>query len=58
MNFDNVRELLDQFIQIAKVKKGVISKEEFAEYLNLPVSPALEDMFAMYDRVSYTGRSP
>lgn len=33
-------------------EKGCITLGEFAAYLRVPVSPALEEMFSIYDRVS------
>lgn len=52
MNFDNMKELLDKFCKIAQQNKGFVTLEEFGQYLELPVSEALRDMFELYDRVS------
>lgn len=40
---------LEKFCKIAK--SGQINLEEFASYLHLPKSQALEEVFALYDRV-------
>ncbi|XP_071959022.1 lysophosphatidylcholine acyltransferase 2-like isoform X2 [Antedon mediterranea] len=49
LKFSDIKEQLPKYAAIAK-SKGYISIEDFAEYLQLPVSPALEEVFAMYDR--------
>ncbi|CAH1778543.1 unnamed protein product [Owenia fusiformis] len=49
LDFDNLKELLNQFISICKNKEH-ITKEEFAEYLGVPISDTLTQMFDMYDR--------
>ena len=46
-----MNELLDQFGAISQKDKGSITLGEFAAYLGVPVSPALEEMFSLYDRV-------
>ncbi|XP_053256090.1 lysophosphatidylcholine acyltransferase 2 [Podarcis raffonei] len=51
LKWDSVREQLDQFAAIASTSKGGrIGIEEFANYLKLPVSDALEQLFALFDR--------
>ncbi|XP_078067034.1 lysophosphatidylcholine acyltransferase 2 [Mustelus asterias] len=51
LKWDNVRKQLDTFAAIAnKSKGGRIGVEEFAEYLKLPVTPALREVFALFDR--------
>uniref|UniRef100_UPI00398F0966 lysophosphatidylcholine acyltransferase 2 n=1 Tax=Pristiophorus japonicus TaxID=55135 RepID=UPI00398F0966 len=51
LKWDNVRNQLDSFAAIAsKSKGGRIGIEAFAEYLKLPVSPALKEVFALFDR--------
>ena len=52
MNIDKAKELLEKFCQVAQTKKGSITIEEFAEYLGLPRNEHLQEMFALYDRVS------
>ncbi|XP_033124679.1 lysophosphatidylcholine acyltransferase 2-like isoform X2 [Anneissia japonica] len=49
LKLSDVQEQLPKYAEIAK-SKGYISIEDFAEYLKLPISPALEEVFAMYDR--------
>ncbi|XP_076109826.1 lysophosphatidylcholine acyltransferase 2-like isoform X2 [Mytilus galloprovincialis] len=50
ISFDQMNELLDQFGAISQKDKGSITLGEFAAYLGVPVSPALEEMFSLYDR--------
>ncbi|CAC5357379.1 LPCAT1_2 [Mytilus coruscus] len=50
ISFDQMNELLDQFGAISQKDKGSITLGEFAAYLHVPVSPALEEMFSLYDR--------
>lgn len=48
-----MREQLDTFAAIASASKGgQIGIEEFAEYLKLPISDVLRELFLLFDRVS------
>ena len=47
-----MQERLERFVEIAK-SEGYITIDDLAQYLNVPVSPALQEMFALYDRVSF-----
>ncbi|XP_070574726.1 lysophosphatidylcholine acyltransferase 2-like isoform X3 [Ptychodera flava] len=51
VTFDSVGNLLDKYAEIAKSDSDEgIDLEDFARYLDLPVSPALKEMFQLYDR--------
>ncbi|XP_056022789.1 lysophosphatidylcholine acyltransferase 2-like isoform X3 [Ostrea edulis] len=50
LKFDAAKELLDKYFDIAKNSDGNITYEEFAKYLRLPKSDALEEVFSLYDR--------
>ncbi|XP_038662674.1 lysophosphatidylcholine acyltransferase 2 isoform X1 [Scyliorhinus canicula] len=51
LKWDNVRAQLDRFSVIAnKSKGGRIGIEEFANHLKLPVTPALKEVFSLFDR--------
>ncbi|KAM5297593.1 lysophosphatidylcholine acyltransferase 2 isoform 2-T2 [Glossophaga mutica] len=51
LNWDSVRKHLDEYAAIASSSKGGrIGIEEFAEYLKLPVSDVLRQLFALFDR--------
>ncbi|XP_077982422.1 lysophosphatidylcholine acyltransferase 2-like [Glandiceps talaboti] len=51
LSFDNVEALLAKYAEIAQSDgDAFIDIEDFAKYLDLPVSPALEEMFQLYDR--------
>ena len=50
IKFDQANELLDKFGAMGAKERGCITLGEFAAYLRVPVSPALEEMFSMYDR--------
>uniref|UniRef100_A0A4W6EE77 Lysophosphatidylcholine acyltransferase 2 n=1 Tax=Lates calcarifer TaxID=8187 RepID=A0A4W6EE77_LATCA len=51
LKWDNVRKELEGFAAMASsCKGGRITIEEFARVLKLPVSPALEELFALFDR--------
>lgn len=49
-----MRKELEGFAAMASsCKGGRITIEEFARVLKLPVSPALEELFALFDRVRH-----
>ncbi|XP_051024604.1 lysophosphatidylcholine acyltransferase 2 [Acomys russatus] len=51
LDWDSVRKQLDEYASIASSSKGGrIGIEEFAEYLKLPVSDVLRQLFALFDR--------
>uniref|UniRef100_A0A8D3DKH2 Lysophosphatidylcholine acyltransferase 2 n=1 Tax=Scophthalmus maximus TaxID=52904 RepID=A0A8D3DKH2_SCOMX len=51
LKWDNVRKELEGFAAMASsCKGGRITIEEFARFLKLPVSPVLEELFALFDR--------
>uniref|UniRef100_A0A098LZR5 CG32699-PA n=1 Tax=Hypsiglena sp. JMG-2014 TaxID=1550645 RepID=A0A098LZR5_9SAUR len=51
LKWDSIREQLDQFARIASTSKGGrIGIEEFANYLKLPVSDVLQELFTLFDR--------
>lgn len=53
MKFDDANDLLDKYYAIAKDSGGDITYDEFAKYLHLPKSDALEEVFNLYDRVNW-----
>ncbi|KAH0512463.1 Lysophosphatidylcholine acyltransferase 2 [Microtus ochrogaster] len=53
LDWDGIRKHLDEYASIASSSKGGrIGIEEFAEYLKLPVSDVLRQLFALFDRTS------
>nr|XP_022344069.1 lysophosphatidylcholine acyltransferase 2-like isoform X2 [Crassostrea virginica] len=50
LKFDHANDLLDKYYAIAKNSGGNITYDEFAKYLRLPKSEALEEVFNLYDR--------
>ncbi|XP_030060169.1 lysophosphatidylcholine acyltransferase 2 [Microcaecilia unicolor] len=51
LNWDNIRQQLDEFAEAARASKGGrIKIEEFASFLKIPVSDALRELFALFDR--------
>ncbi|KAM6222146.1 lysophosphatidylcholine acyltransferase 2 isoform 3-T3 [Rhynchocyon petersi] len=51
LDWDSIRKHLDEYASIASTSKGGrIGIEEFAEYLKLPVSDVLRQLFALFDR--------
>jgi len=52
LSWQQASETLDKFATIARNQDGKIGLDEFASYLGLPVSPALTEVFNMYDRSS------
>lgn len=53
LKWDNMRKELESFAAMASsCKGGRITIEEFARFLKLPVSSALEELFSLFDRVS------
>lgn len=52
LKWDNLRKELEGFAAMASsCKGGRITIQEFASFLKLPVNPALEELFALFDRV-------
>lgn len=49
-----MKDLLDKFAEIDSNRDGLVDLEEFAEYLNLPVTRQVKHLFSLYDRVSVT----
>ncbi|XP_074957732.1 lysophosphatidylcholine acyltransferase 2 [Phalacrocorax aristotelis] len=51
LKWNHVREQLDTFAAIASASKGGrIGIEDFAEYLKLPISDVLKELFLLFDR--------
>uniref|UniRef100_A0A8C6WNV6 Lysophosphatidylcholine acyltransferase 2 n=1 Tax=Neogobius melanostomus TaxID=47308 RepID=A0A8C6WNV6_9GOBI len=51
LKWNNLKKELEGFANIARsCKGGRITIEEFAKFLQLPVNPALEELFALFDR--------
>ncbi|KAM7059667.1 lysophosphatidylcholine acyltransferase 2 isoform 2-T2 [Molossus nigricans] len=51
LDWDGIRKHLDEYAAIASSSKGGrIGIEEFAEYLKLPVSDVLRQLFTLFDR--------
>ncbi|XP_037611203.1 lysophosphatidylcholine acyltransferase 2 [Sebastes umbrosus] len=51
LKWDNMKKELEGFAAMAiSCKGGRITIEEFASFLKLPVNPALEELFALFDR--------
>lgn len=52
LKWDNVKKELEGFAAVAcSCKGGRITIQEFASFLKLPISPALQELFALFDRV-------
>lgn len=52
LKWDNLKKELEGFATMASsCKGGRITIDEFAKFLKLPVNPALEELFALFDRV-------
>lgn len=51
INYENCNEILKKFSDIARKNgTGKITLKEFSEYLRLPASGAVQEIFSMYDR--------
>ncbi|XP_013982759.1 lysophosphatidylcholine acyltransferase 2 isoform X1 [Salmo salar] len=51
LKWDNVKKELEGFAAVAcSCKGGRITIQEFASFLKLPISPALQELFALFDR--------
>ncbi|KAJ8281013.1 hypothetical protein GJAV_G00062330 [Gymnothorax javanicus] len=51
LKWDSVNKELESFASIARsCKGGRIGIEEFSSYLKIPVSPPLQELFALFDR--------
>lgn len=55
---ENLEKDLDKYSESARMKRGEkIGLPEFAAYLEVPVSDALEDMFSLFDEVGPPGQN-
>ena len=52
IRLESMKELLDKFAEIDSNRDGLVDLNEFAEYLNLPVTRHIRHLFSLYDRVS------
>jgi Ca2+-binding EF-hand superfamily protein len=52
INYENCQQILEKFTLNAKRSDGKMSLEDFSNYLELPSSEAVKQVFSMYDRVS------
>lgn len=51
MDIDGMRELLDEFAEISQsCNDGLMGIEEFSQYLKLPITNELQELFDLYDR--------
>ncbi|XP_037553377.1 lysophosphatidylcholine acyltransferase 2-like, partial [Nematolebias whitei] len=51
LKWDNMKKELEGFaVRATSCKGGRITIEEFASFLKLPINPALEELFALFDR--------
>ncbi|XP_077861962.1 lysophosphatidylcholine acyltransferase 2-like [Saccoglossus kowalevskii] len=50
LSLENMTDLLAIYSEIARSDDNTIHIDDFAKYLNVPVSPALKEMFELYDR--------
>ena len=51
--YETLKEQLVKFSKIAQNGKGFLTVDEFAKYLELPVTDQLKELFNLYDRVSF-----
>jgi Ca2+-binding EF-hand superfamily protein len=51
IKFNQATEMLERFSKIDSSNTGQITLEQFASYLNLPVSDNVQALFELYDRV-------
>lgn len=52
LKWDNMQKELENFATMAQsCKGGRIRIEEFASFLKMPISPVLQELFALFDRV-------
>lgn len=50
IKLDSMKELLNRFAEIDADKDGLVNVQEFANYLNLPLTRAVKRVFSLYDR--------
>ncbi|MBN3290665.1 PCAT2 acyltransferase, partial [Polypterus senegalus] len=51
LKWDNIKKELEGFANVANsAKGGRIGIEEFSKFLKLPISPVLQELFALFDR--------
>ena len=52
ISFHQMKEMLEMFQAIDRDHMGHVTLSQFATYLGLPETPALKEVFMLYDRVS------
>ena len=52
IRLESMKDLLGKFAEIDSNRDGLVDLNEFAEYLNLPVTRHIRHLFSLYDRVS------
>ena len=52
ISFHQMKEMLEKFQTIDRDHMGHLTLSQFATYLGLPETPALKEVFMLYDRVS------
>ena len=51
LDLDNIHDRLSEFAIIAQEHStGLVNIDDFAKFLHMPVTPALREMFSLYDR--------
>ncbi|XP_031567229.1 lysophosphatidylcholine acyltransferase 2-like [Actinia tenebrosa] len=50
VRIDSMKDLLHKFSEIDTNADGRVDLQEFAAYLNLPITPQIEELFSLYDR--------
>lgn len=50
IKLDSMKELLSRFAEIDTDKDGLVNVQEFAQYLNLPLTHNVKRIFSLYDR--------
>jgi len=53
VRLESMKDLLHKFAEIDTNADGRVDLKEFAAYLNLPVTPHVEGLFSLFDRVGY-----
>ena len=53
VKYDELKSCMDKFIGMAQKNREYITLEEFSDYLGIPETDRIKELFELYDRVAF-----